>query len=298
MTVTVFLSVFTGQTCTDGFPYLSRWVGGSRNSDLEMTRIIPSMKITCNGTVTSWTAAASARLNSEYSKLKIFREFGGVYHFVGEFELGRCAGQTIVHSTWGLYECELPEQDRLLVQKNDFIGIYLPRASQSSFNVHFTTTTTDHTNYIFTEDVTFTVSPSNGAMARNTPQVNLGIGTFQGNDNIIKNVSSPPPQVVTHGYLQPSTLSSIPINGGSLILLETTLSSRVPPDSTLSIVSSPVVVEPNVTHSHSQALPTKVREQRLLLITSSNLGGLFLHSSSTIASPNLTVLSGKIIYVN
>ena len=181
--ITSSIYAHAGQACTTGFPYLNSGTGRPTSSgDVVMTRIIPGMKITCSGTLRRWTADGIPRSNSDYPKLKIFRQVGVNYSFIGEIWLGLCDELPAEKNGRGLYECVLPAQNRLSVQQNDFIGIFLPTIRQIAFDVYFTTTTTDQANRIYTEDVSYSVASSSGAMSLNTPQVNIQIGRPVEND--------------------------------------------------------------------------------------------------------------------
>ena len=169
--------MYTGQECTHSFPSgLSRYVGQSYSVDVELTRIIPGMKITCAGSLIKWTVAGRARTGSIYPKLKVFREDGGIYNFIGEIVIGQCTGQPVVRGQNGLYECELQQENRLLVQPNDFIAIYVPTNNEAAFDIYFTSSTTNHRNYIYSEDLVSNVSLS-GTTSLNTPQINIEIGS-------------------------------------------------------------------------------------------------------------------------
>lgn len=202
--------------CTRGFPKLniSNSEHPSRNVHTPMTRIIPGMNITCSGQLLGWKVAGRFTdiIESDgYSKLKILREIDNQFIFVHETELGRCAGQVPMLSD-GIYSCVLPEQDRLLVQEHDIIGIYLPQLSQTRFEINFTTSPTDQINYIYSEDVTGSVNISGTGMAKNTPQLNLDIAA---------NVPTP-----THTTTATSSTST---SYSTTSTIDTTTSGKVPP---------------------------------------------------------------------
>ena len=118
--------LFPGQTtCTDGFPSLSGLSGSEfpGNSDVVETQIIPGMRFTCSGTLTSWTVAGQTNPSGEYPRLKIFQVINDQYKFIDEIELGKCGSQVAVRNPSGYYTCELPEGTRTIsVQPSYIIG--------------------------------------------------------------------------------------------------------------------------------------------------------------------------------
>ena len=183
------------------------------------------MKITCSGALIRWTATGTASSRTSYPKLKIFRESSGLYHFINEVELGTCGGVVVERNSQGLYECDLHQENRILVQENDVIGLYLPPLSQSGFNIFFTTYTTDQVNYVYLEDVTSSVSLSSGAMTTNTPQINIRIDTsvIIVPDPVTTTVSIPITAPFTPGDVPFANVSTV----GDLSQSITTLTSLV-----------------------------------------------------------------------
>ena len=136
--------------CTSGFPNLTTPVGSSRS--FGTTRIIPEMKISCNGTTTSWTLAGRSvtSTNGAYPLLKVFRETSsgsGVYSFIDQIDLGKCGSDIAQRNEDNFFTCNLTENNRLSIQQNDIIGIFSPQAeNQAAFEIFYTTTSV--INYI------------------------------------------------------------------------------------------------------------------------------------------------------
>lgn len=154
--------------------------------ELEETRIIPEMNISCNGTLSGWTVAGrnltTPTNNNSFPKLKVFRETSAnsrMYSFIGEVVLGTCGSGFALTNAEGFFTCDLEEQDRLPVQANDVIGFYFPEQSVSTFQVRFNTSPTDPINTVFMGvDINYDITiPIGKATARNLPQINLDIAT-------------------------------------------------------------------------------------------------------------------------
>ena len=129
------------------------------------TRIIPEMSFTCSGTVTHWRAAGEFRLGESTNRnsiLSIWRERSsepGTYDRVDGIKLGICGSGVqamLVMGTSNVYECTLPQSERVSVQPGDIVGIELSRQIEARFRLYFDSSV-GPTNYIFNQQSPQTV---------------------------------------------------------------------------------------------------------------------------------------------
>ena len=177
-------------TCIMGFPSTvpqcstgicdTREEGGNRLR----TRIIPEMSFTCRGTVTHWRAAGEFRDRGRARRnpvLSIWRERSSermIYDRVGGIELGICGSGVqapLVMGMSNVYECTLPQGERVTVQPGDIVGIQLPAANRVIFRLHFNDATTGPTNYVFNNhNSAFSLSKAS-SMTPDQPQISLTV---------------------------------------------------------------------------------------------------------------------------
>ena len=148
------------------------------------TRIIPEMSFTCFGTVTHWRAAGEFRGRGntiENPVLSIWRERSsepGTFDRVDGIQLGICGNGVqapLVIGTRNVYECTLPQSERVSVQPGDIVGIQLPDASTVIFRLHFNDATTGPTNYVFnSHGSAFSLSEAS-SMTPDQPQISLTV---------------------------------------------------------------------------------------------------------------------------
>ena len=123
-----------------GFPSdVSRCASGCGTREVGITPItciIPDMNFTCTGTIVQWRAAG--RVDDRGRRdinaiLDIWRERNGgsgTYDRVDEIELGTCGSGVqapLVMGTNNVYECTLPQSERVSVQPGDIVGIEIAR---------------------------------------------------------------------------------------------------------------------------------------------------------------------------
>ena len=168
--------------CTSGAGQCgTREVGmGALNSRLR-TRIIPEMTFTCSGTVTHWRAAGEFRDEGNAntnSVLSIWRERSsqpGTYDRVDGIQLGICGSEDPAPSVMGMsnvYECILPQSERLSVQPGDIVGIELPSDNRANFRLYFDANS-GSTNYVFnSHGSTFSLSQASST-TQDQPQTSL-----------------------------------------------------------------------------------------------------------------------------
>ena len=148
------------QICTGGFPPT---VSGctdcdfGKESNIAITRIIPEMSFTCSGTVSYWRAAGEFQGGGNpnvYAVLSVWRKRSGsgIYDRVdGRIRLGICGSgvqATLVMGMSNVYECTLPQSERVSVQPGDIVGIELSGRNNDRFRLYFDDNS-GPTNYIF-----------------------------------------------------------------------------------------------------------------------------------------------------
>ena len=138
------------------------------------------MNFTCTGTVTHWKAAGVIDTEGNNNNvLSIWRERSGepgTYDRMHRgIELGICGSgveASLVMSN--IYECTLPQSERVSVQPGDVVGIELPRRNQAGFRLHFNAG--GPINYEFDGLVSPAIlSQAQGSMVRDQPQISLTV---------------------------------------------------------------------------------------------------------------------------
>ena len=138
----------TESQCTNGCGI--REAGGSA-----ITRIIPDMNFTCTGNVIEWRAAGVFNSGGQRdidAMLGIWRETSDdpkTYTRMANIKLGICGNQVPAPSASGVYECTLPENQKVLVQPGDIVGIEIARNGRYRFRLYFNNTNGGPTNYVF-----------------------------------------------------------------------------------------------------------------------------------------------------
>ena len=130
------------------------------------TWIVPGMSFTCSGTVTHWRAAGVFRTGGNAvinSILSVWRERSsepGSYDRVGGIELRICGSgvqSPLVMGTSNVYECTLPQSERVSVQPGDIVGIELSEQTRARFRIYFDNDG-GSPNYIFNQGSPQTVN--------------------------------------------------------------------------------------------------------------------------------------------
>ena len=139
------------------------------------------MRFTCSGTVTGWRVAGERIPDgNRNSALIIWRERSsepGTYDNVGRIELGACAaGQRIETGMNNVYECILDQDDRVLVQPGDIIGIETPGQANGKFRLYFDNSG-GPMNYILDSRApqTINLDDSNLPIDQLVPQISLNV---------------------------------------------------------------------------------------------------------------------------
>ena len=140
------------QSCTVGFPStVSQCASGCDDGPNQaVTLIIPDMNFTCAGTVAYWRAAGvfttTGNRNTD-AVLSIWRETSdnsGTYVRMGGIQLGTCGNgirAPLVTGMSNIYECTLPQSERVSVEAGDIIGIEIAENGDYRFRLYSTRTT-------------------------------------------------------------------------------------------------------------------------------------------------------------
>jgi hypothetical protein len=133
--------------------------------------------------VTGWRAAGDFRTqgNAETnSVLSIWRERSGRFERIDgiELQLGICGSEDPTPSVPGMsgvYECTLPDDERVSVQPGDVVGIELPARNRAVFQLYFDNTNNGPTNYVFgSPGSNFSLSDAiSNEQASDQPQITL-----------------------------------------------------------------------------------------------------------------------------
>ena len=116
------------------------------------TRIIPDLRVSCNGTLTGWGAAGEMTNRDTSPLLQIWRKIEGQqerYEREGEsIPLGSCGGRNElqeISTNSRYYECTL--ETSVSVRTGDIVGLVLPRERDTSFRLYFIDESV--TNYVY-----------------------------------------------------------------------------------------------------------------------------------------------------
>lgn len=136
--LTCINEIHTGEpSCTIGFPpslTTAECFNGQClcRSSPPVLILCPQMRITCNGTLVGWTAAAARRFlwgagPNTNTMLNIWRERNAdleIYDRVGApITLEFCENRVETRGSYTIFECILPQNSRLPVQTGDIIGL-------------------------------------------------------------------------------------------------------------------------------------------------------------------------------
>ena len=234
-------------------PQCSTGVCGTRedNGNRFRTRVIPEMSFTCHGTVTHWRAAGEFRTQGNAminSVLSIWRERSserGTYNRVGEVELGTCGNQVPAPSVTNVYECTLPQSERVSVQPGDIVGIELPPENDANFQLYFDSTNSGPANSVFdSHDSTFSLSQASSNITQDQPQVSLTVEPDTA--TTIPILPTILPLTVTEA---PSTTTDLPIIPPPTTTKVTSMATTEPLTEAANTMSSRTAMEDSATTS-------------------------------------------------
>ena len=173
------------QPCIENFKDMVSSSGGRRGAiDTIQTRLIPSMRFTCNGTIVAFTVTGRGRNGAQLQdpKIQIWREnraqCSSYKKSVSEIIVNAtsCSNLTQLESTKPaqIFYCALKSSSQVPVQLGDFLGIELPPVSDSDFDLYFTDE--GPMNYVFQQQLSSTVDTINtSCVVDEQPQITLDI---------------------------------------------------------------------------------------------------------------------------
>ena len=267
----------------------TREADGSR----AITLIIPDMIFTCSGTVTGWRAAGvfrtagSARTNSV---LSIWRERSNepsTYDRIDPgIELGRCGSEDPAPSVIGMsnvYECSLPQSERVSVQPGDVVGVELPGRTRVRFRLYFDNSGRS-TNYIFSQSLqTFNLDQNDGTELAQ-PQISLTI------ERTAEVVPTTPFIATTSPATEMTTQNSAPVTDlpGTIQNVATTLSTTTVSDTTQVDYTRSMTTIGTISDSTKQGTP-------ITMSTMSRSATTFMEPTGTsISTASETIISQEI----
>ena len=157
---------------------------GRRRGEIDtvQTRLIPSMRFTCNGIIVAFTVTGRVRNGAQDPKIQIWREDKaqrGVYRKAApEIVINAivCCNLTQLPSEMSvqIFYCALKPSSQVSVQYGDILGIELPPLSDADFYLYFTNGGPN--NYVPQTQLSSTVDITNISLtAAEQPQITLDI---------------------------------------------------------------------------------------------------------------------------
>ena len=149
------------------------------------TRLIPSMRFSCRGTITGFTVGGRKRSNGQQDpKIQVWREnktqCGFYYRPVPDINIhvitnsDMCSNVTTIQQS-RIFHCALRTSAHISVLPGDILGIELPPTNDDRFELWFTNNG-ERLNYIFTQQVASTVELARKASTvMQQPQITLDI---------------------------------------------------------------------------------------------------------------------------
>ena len=224
------------QMCTMGFPTTVPDCTADncviKGSDTLTTLVIPEMSFTCLGTVTGWRVAGEIHGGDKNSFLIIWRERSnepGTYDRVNRTELGICGDGSSVTGISNVYECTLPQDERVSVQPGDIVGMQLPEVNNVRFQLYFNSNN-GPTNYIFNHRSSPTINLNNSPeLDQFGPQISLTVETTS--------ITQIPMTELTDGSTissGPSSIGAKSITNSDHTTFQTTRSSKLDDNANIS----------------------------------------------------------------
>ena len=147
------------------------------------TRLIPSMKFSCRGTIVGFTVTGRQRNGRQDPKIQVWRENKaqcGVYYkpvpdiVVNATACGMIQRLESVQQPAVGYRCTLTETARVLVQPGDILGLELPPTNDDNFEIYFTSG--GPVNYVFQWQLSSTVNVTTTTSAiEEQPQITFDV---------------------------------------------------------------------------------------------------------------------------
>lgn len=179
------LSIAGAQQCTDNFKDTVTTGGSRKGKSAEIeTRLIPSMRFTCSGTIVGFTVAGEpTKKGAQDPKIQVWREIeakcGSYRRPVPEIVINMttCSSLAQLESKASpqVFHCTLNKSSRVPVQYGDVLGIELPPISDAHFELYFTGNP-GSVNYIFQQQLPSVVDTANKlSVVEECPQIKLDI---------------------------------------------------------------------------------------------------------------------------
>ena len=173
------------QQCTENFRDMVTTDGSRRGRQNGIqTRLIPSMRLSCRGTITGFTAGGRSRNGDQDPKIQVWREnktqCGFYYRPVPDINITTnsdvCTNvTTIPESKNKIFHCVLRTSARVSVLPGDILGIELPPTNDDRFRLFFTNQNGER-NYVFNQQVASTIELAMRTFTvRHQPQITLDI---------------------------------------------------------------------------------------------------------------------------
>jgi hypothetical protein len=170
--------------CTANFKDEVTFDGGIKGREASVeTRLIPSMRFTCNGTIVGFTITGEdSNTGNHDPKLQVWREdkekCGSYQKLDSEILIrgGSCSSLTPLQSQnqAGMFHCTLKPARQVSVQYGDILGIELPPISDSDFDLYFTDG--GPTNYVFQQQLLSEIDTMNtSCVVEEQPQITLDV---------------------------------------------------------------------------------------------------------------------------
>ena len=148
------------------------------------TRLIPSMRFTCNGTIVGFTVAGALNdAGPDDPRIQVWREdkeqCGSYQKLDSEIVVQRMSCSNITTRLQSInqtriFHCALYSELHLSVQYGDILGIELPPISNSDFELYFTNG--GPTNYVFQRQLFSEIDTMNSShVVEEQPQITLDI---------------------------------------------------------------------------------------------------------------------------
>ena len=152
------LSIAGAQQCTENFKDTVTTGGSGKGKSVEIeTRLIPSMRFTCSGTIVGFTVAGEpTKKGAQDPKIQVWREIEakcGSYRRPAPeivINMTTCSSLAQLESKASpqVFHCILDKLSRVPVQYGDVLGIELPPISDAHFELYFTGSP-GSVNYVF-----------------------------------------------------------------------------------------------------------------------------------------------------
>lgn len=179
----IILDIIPDQPCSSGLGEASVTSNGSGVGEKHntITRLIPELKFTCEGTITQFVVGGTLQPGSQDPMIQVWRESttmcGTFVKPVPDIPINSsvCDGGASTISE-GKYRCTLKEAFRVPVQPGDILGLEIPPTSEDDFELHFTSG--GPTNYVFqNQPSTSTPLSSRSTEDKQQPQIHVVVET-------------------------------------------------------------------------------------------------------------------------